>query len=206
MKPADLTAETPIVTLITLARQGSTRAFELLVERHRLRLFCTAMRYTRNYDDACDITQDALSRAWERLHTLREPAYFPRWIEQIVVHLSLDARRRSVRHPEQPLPSMPDESSDSRLASMLPHQEETTRRALLDQEISAQLLRAIEALPGTLRQAAYLRFVEGLKGEEVASRLGIDYEAAKKRIYRATLELRRRLQPLYDELTGCDSP
>jgi len=80
------------------------------------------------------------------------------------------------------------------------------RQVVLEQEITAHLLRAIDALPGTLREAAFLRFVEGLNGETIATRLGIDYEAARKRVYRATLELRRRLQPLYDELVGTPSP
>jgi RNA polymerase sigma-70 factor (ECF subfamily) len=200
------------VTLVDLARGGSARAFELLVERHRLRIFCIAMRYTRNPDDAGDLCQETMTRAWERLHTLHEPQHFPRWLEQIAIHLCLDARRRAARAPAAPLSfdasveSPHDAPQGTASIEFLTRRDETARETVLENEITAHLLRAIEALPATLRDAAYLRFIEGLKGEEIAARLHIEYDAAKKRVYRATLELRRRLQPLYDELMGSKSP
>ncbi len=210
MKPAGPTPETPTKVLVELAREGNSRAFELLIHRHRVRMYCVAMRYLGNYDDASDICQDAMSRAWERLHLLQDPECFPSWMEQIVVHLCLDLRRRLNRRPGPVVsldaPVSPSQEPEILLADTLPADQKNARQTVLEQEISTHLLRAIDALPGTLREAAYLRFVEGANAEHIAARLAIDYEAARKRVYRATLELRRRLQPLYDELMGSPSP
>ncbi len=211
MKPARPTPETPTEILVALAREGAADAFELLVERHRLRLFATAMRYTRNYDDAADACQEALARAWERLDTLQDSSRFGSWIEQIVVHQSLDARRRSFARQRMVVSidrqaSNPVENGmEAAASSPLPGQAqkpESPQESILRQEIAAHLLRAIESLPETLRQAAYLRHIEGLRGEQIAARLNISLDAAKKRVARATLDLRRRLQALYDELLG----
>jgi len=169
MKPARPTPETPTEILVALAREGAADAFELLVERHRLRLFATAMRYTRNYDDAADACQ------------------------RMVV--SID------RQASNPV----ENGMEAAASSPLPGQAqkpESPQESILRQEIAAHLLRAIESLPETLRQAAYLRHIEGLRGEQIAARLNISLDAAKKRVARATLDLRRRLQALYDELLG----
>lgn len=210
MKPAGPTPETSLKTLVELAREGNVRAFELLMERHRLKVYCVAMRYTNNYDDASDVCQDAMKRAWERLSMLQDPVRFSAWIEQIVVHLCLDAKRRQRRQvPVVSIdtPMAAHDGDSPRLVDTIPvDQGKDPRQTVLEQEIATHLLRAIDALPGTLRDAAFLRFIEGLSGERIAVRLGIDYEAAKKRVYRATLELRRRLQALYDELVGSNPP
>lgn len=206
MKPAGPTAEIPMKLLVEQALQGDSQAFEALIERYRLRAFSVALRYTGHYDDASDVCQEALSRAWERLSHLHDPARFYSWLEQIVIHLSLDARRRSARQRQRTVPldeSMAVAGQDDEFPAVSSFGEaETTRSRVLDQEIATHLLRAIESLPETLREAAFLRFIEGLDSDAIARRLGIQPEAARKRVYRASLDLRRRLHPLYSELHG----
>ncbi len=209
MNPAGRTPETPTDILVGLARGGNNRAFELLVERHRVRLFAAAMRHGRDYDDANDVCQEALARAWSRLATLDHPRRFGAWLEQIVIHLSLDFQRRQSARARRSvsLERIEEQGEDPALDSSSP---EARRRSamqerILEQEIAAQLLRSIDQLPETLREAAFLRFVEGLTLDQIAGRLGLSYEAAKKRVARAVGELRSRLQALYDELLGTGS-
>lgn len=213
MRPAVPTPQTPTLELVELAREGNAQAFELLVERHRIRAFSVALRQLRSYDEASDVCQEAMSKAWQRLATLQDPARFGSWLEQIVIHLCLDSKRRQARrvpiagsYDEAVAASSAEDGENSAVMGPAASPGGDARQRLLQQEIASHILRAIQSLPETLREPAYLKFIEGLDGEQVARILGIEYEAARKRIYRATLELRRRLQALYDELLGPGAP
>jgi RNA polymerase sigma-70 factor (ECF subfamily) len=46
--------------LVAGTKTGDARAFELLVQRHRVKIFLLAQRMTRNREDAEDVVQESL--------------------------------------------------------------------------------------------------------------------------------------------------
>ena len=73
--------------LAVLARQGDASAFEALVRRYFGAVYGLAYGWTRNAQDAEDLTQEAFYRAFERLRSLRDPSSFPAWLRTLTRNL-----------------------------------------------------------------------------------------------------------------------
>ena len=50
--------------LVAAAMKGEATAFAMLVERHKKRIFFTALRMTHNREDAEDVVQQSLQKAF----------------------------------------------------------------------------------------------------------------------------------------------
>src|SRR4029077_12385141 len=104
-------------TAVARARAGDADAFRVLVERHSRPLFRLAFRMTGNEQDAEDVVQESLLRAFKKLEDFDERASFKTWLHRIAVNCSLDvvrARKRrripwSLARPDMndPMESLP---------------------------------------------------------------------------------------------------
>jgi RNA polymerase sigma-70 factor (ECF subfamily) len=168
----------------TLAGEG--RAFARLVERYKGLLMLVAFRRTGRPSECEDIVQEAFVRAYRALPTLADPGRFKSWIAQIATNAALDrVRRRS------PVVSFDQESG---LIEALPPGRGAPPPARAEKEDErTRLIRAIEGLPEIYQAPVCLRYLEGLPYREIARRLGLREDALRKRIHRATEELRRVL-------------
>lgn len=144
------------------------------VRRHCLRL---AWRFARNLAEAEDIAQDALLRAWDKKHTLRNPKARKQWLAVIVRN---EAYRQFGRTRPDPI-SMQDYDpgvDDERVTA-------TVERADLQQ--------AIDRLNERDRMLVRLRYHEDLTQEAIARRLGIPDGTVKVRLHRVRAKLRREI-------------
>jgi RNA polymerase sigma-70 factor (ECF subfamily) len=66
---------------------------------------------------------------------------------------------------------------------------------LLDEELTAEVNAAIDALPPLQREVIILRELEELSYEEMASATGVEVSVIKARLHRARQSLVRRLAP-----------
>ncbi|CAN5776269.1 hypothetical protein BH20ACT14_BH20ACT14_10020 [soil metagenome] len=81
--------------LVTAALAGDTAAFAALAERHRARVEAVVARMVP--EDAEDLVQEALLRAYLGLSQLRDPARFGAWLCGIAVNLAkMRLRRRTL--------------------------------------------------------------------------------------------------------------
>ncbi|TMF28706.1 MAG: RNA polymerase sigma factor [Chloroflexi bacterium] len=122
--------------------------------------------------DAEDATQEALTRAWRKLHQLRAGMPVRPWFFAIVANQCRNVRR----------------TPWFRLTSLA---EVVGRPLSREPEVEhLDLERAIQQLPLADRGALFLYFYLDLSIEEVAHTLGVSPAAAKSRIYRACHRLR----------------
>jgi RNA polymerase sigma-70 factor (ECF subfamily) len=160
---------------------GDEAAFESLLRplvEPGLRLALSMLGDRRDAEDA---TQEALTRAWRKLHQLRPGMPVRPWFFAIVANQCRNVRR----------------TAWFRLTSLV---EVVGRPASREPEVEhLDLERAMQQLPLADRGALFLHFYLGLSIEEVAATLGVSAAAAKSRIYRAC----RRLRPAValEELT-----
>ena len=80
--------------LIQRARAGDGEAFVALMEAHKHSLYAIARSYFRNGMDAEDAVDQTVMNAWEKLHTLRQPAYFKTWLTKILLNNCNDILRQ----------------------------------------------------------------------------------------------------------------
>src|SRR2546429_5323973 len=84
-------------TAVARARAGDRDAFQVLVERHSRPLFSLAFRMTGNEQDAEDVVQETLLRAYRKIEKFDERASFRTWLYRITVNCSLDLVRARKR-------------------------------------------------------------------------------------------------------------
>jgi RNA polymerase sigma-70 factor (ECF subfamily) len=151
---------------------GDETAFDSLVRplvEPGLRL---ALSMLGNPRDAEDATQEALTRAWRKLHQLRPGMPVRPWFFAIVANQCRNMRR----------------TSWFRLTSLV---DVVHRQPAPEPDVEhLDLERGLEQLPPADRGALFMHFYLDLPIEEVAETLGISPSAAKSRIYRACHRLR----------------
>ena len=85
--------------LVAAAKGGNLQAFEVLVERHEQMIFSLAWRMTRNREDAEDVVQQSLQKAFLHLKKFEGESLFSTWLTRIAINevLMLLRRKRGSR-------------------------------------------------------------------------------------------------------------
>jgi RNA polymerase sigma-70 factor (ECF subfamily) len=186
--------------LLVLARGGDPDAFAALVAPLQRRAFGLAYRMVGEPEEAADVTQDALVRAFTRIGDFRGDASFATWLHRIVHNTALDALRWRARHPVEPLDPGAERQGDPvrEPVAVAAGPEDIAVRA--DERRAIE--RALAALPPEFRAAVVLRDLQGLDYEEVAAVTGVSLGTVKSRLHRA----RARLRELLSEAEGTGTP
>src|SRR6476659_10422832 len=90
------------------AIHGDRDAFEMIIRTHSRTLFAIAYGILQNREEAEDVVQDTLVKAWKTRWRVRDPEKFPAWLSTIARHRARDVarRRRGVPFPvnaEEPI-------------------------------------------------------------------------------------------------------
>lgn len=175
-----------VEALVGRAQQGSSDAFERLVEAYQHEVFGLAMRLVVDRELAADVSQEAFIRAWRALPKFRGDAAFSTWLHRITVNVAWTLKKRKSRHAAQPLEESP-EVADSRVSADPEHAGENL-------ELRARLSEALDQLNPAQRSVVVLKDIYGWSHNEVSESLGITVTAAKVRLHRAHLRLREQLR------------
>ncbi len=177
---------------VARARSGDQAAFQALVERHSRALFRLAYRMTGNEEDAEDVVQEALLKAFKRLDQFEDRANFGSWLYRIVANCAYDALRSRARQEEQTPPRGGD-AEDPLLA--VAADEPAPDRLVLSAQIQQRVGAAMARLSERERAAFVLRHFEQMSTREIGDTLGLDEGAAKHSVFRAVRKLREALEP-----------
>jgi RNA polymerase sigma-70 factor, ECF subfamily len=181
---------------VTRARTGDSDAFRALVERHSRAVFRLAFRMTGNEQDAEDVVQESMMRAYKQLARFDERASFGTWLYRIAANCSLDlVRSRKRRAQNQALAPETELEVDNPVLTV-PSPDPNPERMALSGEVRERLTAAMGDLSPTERSAFVLRHFEGMCIEDVSRVLGCQAGAAKHSVFRAVQKLRRALEPV----------
>jgi RNA polymerase sigma-70 factor (ECF subfamily) len=187
-------------SLFVAACAGDHEAFQQLIDPYRRELLVHCYRMLGSLEDAEDILQETLLRAWRRLGSFEGRSSFRTWLYKIATNASLDAlgSRRSRTLPNvtlpvsDPLAALPEPVNEAVWLEPLPDflvDERPTVNPEVRYEAreSVQLafLAALQRLPGRQRAVLILRDVLGWKANEVAELLGTTVQAANSALQRA---------------------
>src|SRR2546430_17154968 len=97
------------------AIHGDRTAFEMIIRAHSRRLFAIAYGVLQNREEAEDVVQDALVKAWKTRWRVRDPEKFPAWLATIARHRAHDifCKRRTVPLSEQIVESLEPEPANT---------------------------------------------------------------------------------------------
>ncbi len=168
---------------VRCAQAGDRAAFDRLVGRYRGFVLAFAVLRTSDREEAEDLTQRILLKAWERLAELHDPAAFAAWLRSITANACRDwYRRRAV----SPLFSPWDEQYGQASPSSPLHD-------VLRLESRRALCNALRAMSLENCLPLLLHVYGGYRYEEIAQLLELPLTTVEGRIYRARQQLRRLL-------------
>jgi RNA polymerase sigma-70 factor (ECF subfamily) len=156
--------------LIAMLSDPSTqrKAFELVVRQYSEQLYWQVRRIVLTHEDANDLMQNVMLKAWTNLNTFRKDSKLSTWLYRIAINESLDYIRR------QKNATMVSADDASGIANTL----------LADDyfdgdETEAQLQEAIAKLPDVQRTVFNLRYYEEMKYSEISEILNTTEGALK---------------------------
>lgn len=170
--------------LIQRAAQGESVAFELLTDLYRPMLRNLAMRMLRNADDAHDVVQETLLKAFRAIHEFDPERPLKPWLCRICTNCCIDAVRNRRRDGE-PLEAHehalmdPGEGIESQAAGSI---------------VENQVIEAVERLPENYRRIIFMRHFQHKDVNEIAVELNKPEGTIKSWLFRARALLKKDLQ------------
>jgi RNA polymerase sigma-70 factor, ECF subfamily len=180
--------------LVFLAQGGDSTAFSELARRHYRYCVGLACKIMRNSADAEDEVQNSFINAFDHLSELEQKCAFRSWLSKIVVNQCLQSFRKSrSRRFVSADASSRSADRDKRCTREFADQRKTAEQSMMESQTSADALSHARRLPPLLRNVLELSTLQDLPMEVVCDRLQITSAAARSRLVRARVELRRRL-------------
>lgn len=169
--------------LVRDLRSGVGTARRLLFEAHAPRLWRVLYRLTGDYDEAHDLTQDAMLHAFRKIGSYDGRGSLAAWLARIGVNLARDELRKRRRRAHR-LDSAPVRP---------------TEPAPRDPLLAARVERAMGELSEAERVVVVMHDLEGYTHEEIGAALDMAAGSSRARLSRARARLRQRLGTLTGE-------
>jgi RNA polymerase sigma-70 factor (ECF subfamily) len=176
----------PEVELTRRLLTGDKQAFDRFVDLFRSRIFQYSFLMCGQREDAEEVAQETMLKAFEKIDQLREPERVKPWVFQIAKNACRMMRRKSIFAPREEV-SLEERAAHLSDGTPLPDKE------VLRHELHDQLSAAIRALPQIYRAVFLLREVEQLTTEETAQILDVSSDVVKTRLLRARRMMRASL-------------
>lgn len=158
--------------LIKIA-EGDNDALRTIYKYMHRQIYAVAYAVLRDFSSADDVVQETYVKIIEKAFSYRKGTNARAWILSLARNISIDLLRR--RKFECDADTLPTEGERFDEGSVL---------------FSMEVKRALDSLDDEERQIITLKIYAGLKHKEIASLLGINEEACKKKYQRATAKLR----------------
>ena len=188
--------------LVSASQEGDLSAFEKLVVRHQKRMFNIAFRLNGDYDEACEVVQDAFVSAYKSIKTFRREAKFTTWLTAITVNLSknrLNQMKSRKSHEAYSLDA-PITTDDGEIAVDPPSGEPSILDRLEKQDVRIRVQDCIKALEPDFREILVLRDLQDFSYEEIGDMLRVREGTVKSRLFRAREMVKDCLKRFMGEL------
>ena len=179
--------------LVERCQRGDLSAYEVLVARHRQRVYQYAFSRVRNEQDATDLSQETFVKAWQAIRGFKKTAQFSTWLYRITTNLVIDQARRRERRPEVPFEEAVDPDADVDVQTP-PSSQPSPTDEVLRKELREQIDAALLELSADHRAVVQLREFEGLDYAEIAKAVGCSLGTVMSRLHYARKHLQKILK------------
>ncbi len=170
------------------------KRFEEMVAQHLDSLYAAALRLTRNREDAEDLLQETLLKAWRSFHTFEEGTNARAWLFRILMNAHIDRYRKATREPEV---SDVEDVGEFYLYTKVQESEQLREvgdpEKLLEGIMEQEVREALESLPEYFRSVVILADLQGFSYKEIADILGIPVGTVMSRLFRGRRLLQKKL-------------
>lgn len=171
--------------LMELIKSENLDAFNELYSRYGRLVFNLAYKWTRNINEAEEVTQEVFEKIWVRRNTyVMKKSKVSSWIYKICQNTAFDFLRRKKKT------SYLDESQLDFLVD-----DNINLENEIEMHVTRQLLKnAIADLPKEQQEIIKLMYFEGKTQKEIAASLNIPLGTVKSRVKLAMTKLRRKIK------------
>ncbi len=174
--------------LVKAYENGSNDAFDILLKRHKERVFNYILRIVKQEDVANDIFQETFVKA---IMTIKQGRYtengkFPAWISRIAHNLIIDHYRQEKAENLQST-----DIEDYNILNSKELCEATIEDNIISEQITNDIRTLIEQLPDLQKEVLKLRYYANLSFKEIAQNTGVSINTALGRMRYAIINLRR---------------
>lgn len=190
--------------LVLLYQNGNEEAFEILLSRHKSKIYTGIYLIVKDRYTAEDLLQETFIKA---INTIRGGRYneegkFLPWINRIAHNLAIDFFRREKRYPEVVL------EDGSRVFNSLEFAEESAESKQVVKETRTKLREYIRELPVEQKHVLIMRHYLQMSFQEIADRTGVSINTALGRMRYALINLRKKMKKhrAYDKSFYANGP
>jgi RNA polymerase sigma-70 factor (ECF subfamily) len=182
--------ETPDSVLVTNYISGQEYALEILITRHKQRIYSFIYSKVKDRDVTEDIFQDAFIKV---IKTLKKGKYneegkFLPWVMRISHNLVIDYFRKNNRMPKF------DNSGDFNIFSVLGDGSLNAEKSLIKAQVESDIRRLIEELPEDQKEVLVMRMYKDMSFKEISERTGVSINTALGRMRYALINMRKVIE------------
>lgn len=169
--------------LVARAKKGDTDAFQTLVHEEKEKMYKMAYVYVRNEEEALEIFQETVYKAFVSISTLQENQYFSSWLIRILINTAIahvNKRRKVVSISQEMMETI-----------------ENTDHIKLEDQID--LLSAMEELDVKYKTVLLLRFYKDYTIKQISTLVNCPEGTVKTNLHRGLLLLRTKLKGAYHD-------
>lgn len=173
--------------LIKRYKGGSGKAFEVLLNRYKNKIFTTVVMVVKDKYVAEDILQESFIKAINKINkeTYNEEGKFGPWIVRIARNMAIDHFRKEKRTPTILL----EDGTD--VINSLNFSEDSIETNKITSEIHEKLKSYIQRLPLTQREVLTMRHYAKMSFQDISEATGVSINTALGRMRYALINLRK---------------
>jgi len=177
-------------TLVGSYMSGQEKPLEILIKRHKQRIFSLIYSKVLDREVAEDIFQDTFIKV---INTLKRGNYnetgkFLPWVLRIAHNLCIDFFRKNNRLP------LFKNSDDFDIFSVVADTKLNVENNLIKNQIYNDALKLLDALPIEQREVLEMRFYKEMSFKEIAENKGISINTALGRMRYALINIRKVIE------------
>jgi len=181
--------------IIRLILKGNSDLYAELIDRYSGKVYSTAYSYTQNQEEARDLVQEILIKAYNSLQGFKAEAKFSTWLYRIAVNSCIDWSRK--RKSKVIMTALSFE--DTNIFDNITSDTEGPEEIVLQQEHKEAVRNAVSSLPEIYKTVLILYYFEELQVQEICNILDSPRKTIETRLYRAKKVLKSMLT---QELSG----
>lgn len=166
---------------------GKESALEILIERHKDKVFTSIMMYVKDTVIAEDIFQDTFIKVVETLRKgkYKEEGKFLPWVMRIAYNLCIDHFRRVKRTPTI------TNNDGNDIFNILKFAEASAEDLMIQKQTHAKVKGLVDQLPEEQKEVVILRHYAELSFKEIAAMTGVSINTALGRMRYALINMRK---------------
>ncbi len=170
---------------------GDNSAIEILIKRHKNRVFTYIVLIVKNRQLAEDIFQDTFIKVIKSLQEgkYRDNGKFVSWVIRIAHNLTIDHFRK-----EKQINTYSNEDYEADIFNSKKLSDGTIEDLLMEKQIVREVRLLIEELPEDQKQVILLRHYGGLSFKEIAEQTDVSINTALGRMRYALINLRKLIE------------